>query len=164
MCYINKLWLIDLIDLKNVVPGTPQIQIFECRPTKDYIFEQMLNIHRIGSKYLHTFWSFFSKIADLQARIAALGAAMWACISAIFQQLQYPSIFWIDATGVHSLSCSPALAYFCPSCSCRHLNKWHLQNKREDGQVMRRASSAMRGCTIAFALSGENPNKALAQT
>ena len=31
----------------------------------------------------------FSKIADLQARIAAPGAALWACISAVFQQLKY---------------------------------------------------------------------------
>ena len=33
------------------------------------------------------FYNFFQKIADLQARSAALGAALWACISAIFQQL-----------------------------------------------------------------------------
>ena len=36
----------------------------------------------------HNFSSYW-KTADLQARIAALGAAMWACISAVFQQLKH---------------------------------------------------------------------------
>ena len=35
-------------------------------------------------RFAHIFTT-FSKIADLQARSAALGAALWACISAIFQ-------------------------------------------------------------------------------
>ena len=43
-------------------------------------------------KYLHTFPWFFSKIADLQAHSAALGAALWACRSAIFQRLKHKTM------------------------------------------------------------------------
>ena len=69
--------------------------LFQGPPRSKYLSYKcsLLNryIQRLAKKY-HD----FSKIADLQARSAALGAALWACISAIFQLLKRSIILGLN--------------------------------------------------------------------
>ena len=61
-----------------------------------------MNLKNIYSQ-ICTNVSDFSKIADLQARSAALGAALRACISAIFQSLKHEKNGWNQSPGLTTL-------------------------------------------------------------
>ena len=54
----------------------------------------VVEIHSKISAYSHVV--VFSKIADLQARSAALGAALRACRSAVFQQIKHKITVEVD--------------------------------------------------------------------